>query len=366
MMVEVPLNQDKERLDSFLAAALPALSRNQAARLIEKGRVSVNGAVKETKNFKVRAGDMVEITKDQMSQGFDTQNGNDSDGSNFLEASQTLHYYPVEAEDIPLTVVYDDEDLAVISKPKNLVAHPSHGHETHTLVNALIARYGKENLGTLQGPDKLGLVHRLDMDTTGLMLIAKNDEIQQKLQDAIKAREVDRRYLTLVHGNVAPESGLIDVGMARSSRHRIKMMATANPGAREAITTFRTLERFAASKTDEGFSLLECHLMTGRTHQIRLHMNYIHHCVVGDPLYGVGDVVRNLSAPRQFLHSYRLSFQHPRTKEELAFVDPLPADLQDVLNVLRNRSLGRTEAGENVMEALQDGTRACNSQNNRT
>lgn len=328
MVFEVPLDKDKVRLDAFLADQADVLSRNQAAHLIEAGEVTVNNSPQVSKNFKVRAGDMVEVADDVL--------------TNY---AATHDAYAVFPEEIPLKVVFEDDDLAVISKPKDLVSHPSLGHEKHTLVNALLWRFGKEHLGTLQGPDKLGLVHRLDMDTTGLMLIAKNDAVQQKLQDAIKAREVDRRYLTLVHGNIAPLTGLIDVGMARSSRHRIKMMATADPGAREAITTFQTLEHFAAADHDDGFTLLECHLMTGRTHQIRLHMNYIHHPVVGDPLYGTGDARKNLQAPRQFLHSYRLSFDHPTTHERLSFTEPLPPDLKAVLASLRERSLGKTEAG---------------------
>lgn len=331
MLFEVPFDKDKSRLDVFLTDQSGSLSRNQAVRLIETGEVTVNSSKQVSKNFKVRGGDMVEVSE-----------------SALISHSSPPDVYPVVPENIPFEVIYEDDDLAVISKPRNLVSHPSPGHEKHTLVNGLLSRFGKEHLGTLQGSDKLGLVHRLDMDTTGLMLIAKNDEIQQKLQDAIKMREVDRRYLTLVHGNIVPPTGLIDVGMARSSRHRIKMMATADPGAREAITTFQTLEHFVATPHDDGFTLLECHLMTGRTHQIRLHMNYIHHPVVGDPLYGTGDACKNLQAPRQFLHSYRLSFDHPRTCEHLSFIEPLPPDLKAVLASLSNRSLGKTDAGKTL------------------
>lgn len=372
MLLEVDIAEDKERIDSFLADAFPGLSRNQAAHLIEAGEVKVNDVTKKSKNLRLRAGDMVQIDdaklhdstarsrlpENEQSTNYESEGAQEAlSGKGMQEAKSEIgaqqfqafpenphetsaaYFYPLEPEDIPLDVRYEDDDLAVISKQANLVSHPSPGHETGTLANALVNRFGKENLGTLQGLDKLGLVHRLDMDTTGLMLVAKNNETQQGLQDAIKERAVDRRYLTLVQGNVVPETGLIDVGMKRSSRHRIKMMASDDPSARDAVTTFKTLERFSAGPKDEGFSLLECHLLTGRTHQIRLHMNHIHHPVVGDPLYGTGDKFKNAEAPRQFLHSYKLSFVHPKTGEKLSFEDLLPKDLQGVLDSLKDRVL---------------------------
>lgn len=363
MFLEVDIAEDKERIDSFLADAFPGLSRNQAAHLIEAGEVKVNDVTKTSKNLRLRAGDMVQIAdaklhdstarsrlpENEQRNNFESGGAQEAQSGKTTQQSQgfpenphatsAAYFYPLEPEDIPLDIRYEDDDLVVISKQANLVSHPSPGHETGTLANALVNRFGKENLGTLQGPDKLGLVHRLDMDTTGLMLVAKNNGTQQALQDAIKERAVDRRYLTLVQGNVVPETGLIDVGMKRSSRHRIKMMASDDPSARDAVTTFKTLERFSAGPKDEGFSLLECHLLTGRTHQIRLHMNHIHHPVVGDPLYGTGDKFKNAEAPRQFLHSYKLSFVHPKTGEKLSFEDPLPKDLQGVLDSLKDRVL---------------------------
>lgn len=347
MLREVDITEDKVRLDSYLADVFPSLSRNQAAHLIKAGEVKVNDVMKTSKNLLLRAGDMVQIDDAKLNDSTarsrllenveQTSNSENEAEQENPHTKSSAYFYPLEPEDIPLDVRYEDEDLAVISKQANLVSHPSPGHETGTLANALAYRFGKENLGTLQGPDKLGLVHRLDMDTTGLMLVAKNNKMQQALQDAIKKRAVDRRYLTLVQGNIVPQTGLIDVGMKRSSRNRIKMMASDDPSARDAVTTFKTLKRFEAGPKDEGFSLLECHLLTGRTHQIRLHMNYIHHPVVGDPLYGTGDKHKNAQAPRQFLHSYKLSFEHPKTGEKFSFEDPLPQDLQIILDSLKER-----------------------------
>ncbi len=226
------------------------------------------------------------------------------------------------------------------------------GHTDDTLANALVARCGYAHLGTLQGEDRPGIVHRLDRDTSGLMVAAKDDVTQRALQDLIRMRTLDRRYVTLVQGYVAPETGLVDVGIARSTRDRLRMAATDAPGSREAITTFTTLERFEAGPRDEGYSLLECHLYTGRTHQIRVHMAHIHHPVVGDPVYRAGDPRRNLGLDRQFLHSWHIEFDHPRTGETLCLADTLPADLAGVLDALADRSMGRTEAGERIVPAL--------------
>ncbi len=253
---------------------------------------------------------------------------------------------------IDLDVRFEDDYLLVLSKQAGLVCHPSPGHTDDTLANALVARCGYAHLGTLQGEDRPGIVHRLDRDTSGLMVAAKDDVTQRALQDLIRMRTLDRRYVTLVQGYVAPETGLVDVGIARSTRDRLRMAATDAPGSREAITTFTTLERFEAGPRDEGYSLLECHLYTGRTHQIRVHMAHIHHPVVGDPVYRAGDPRRNLGLDRQFLHSWHIEFDHPRTGETLCLADTLPADLAGVLDALADRSMGRTEAGERIVPAL--------------
>ena len=186
------------------------------------------------------------------------------------------------------------------------------------------------------------------------MVAAKDDETQRALQGLIRLRTLDRRYVTLVQGYVAANEGTIETGIARSTRDRLRMTVSDAPGAREAITTFRTLERFEAGRRDEGYSLLECHLYTGRTHQIRVHMRHIGHQLVGDPLYGRGDDRLNLGLARQFLHSWHIRFDHPVTGETVELADRLPDDLLDVLESLDGRSLGRTPAGEKIVPALRD------------
>ena len=190
------------------------------------------------------------------------------------------------------------------------------------------------------------------MDTTGLMLAAKDDATQKALQDLIRLRVLDRRYVTLTHGYVAHDEGTIETGIARSTRDRIRMAVSDAPGAREAITTFRVLERFEAGRRDEGYTLMECHLYTGRTHQIRVHMRHIGHALVGDPLYGRGDDRLNLGLRRQFLHSWHVRFDHPATGETVELADRLPDDLLDVLESLKGRSMGRTAAGEKICPQL--------------
>jgi 23S rRNA pseudouridine1911/1915/1917 synthase len=253
---------------------------------------------------------------------------------------------------IPLDVRWEDEHLVVLSKQPGLVCHPAQGHVDDTLANSLVARYGYDHLGHLQGEDRPGIVHRLDMDTSGLMLAALDDETQQALQDLIRLRTLDRRYITLVHGVVAPDEGRIESGIARSPRDRLKMAVTDDPLARQAITTFRTLERFEAGRFDDGYSLLECHLYTGRTHQIRVHMRHVGHPCVGDQLYGRGDDRANRGLRRQFLHSWSIRFDHPITGEMIERTDNLPSDLRSVLESMGEASMGRTEAGEKICPRL--------------
>ncbi len=321
-----------ERLDVWLSQELEGLSRTAAQKLITSGNVFLNGASCTSKSCRIELGDRLLVSVDD---------ARDREGDATLAPTA-----------IPLDVRYEEGGVVVLSKQAGLVCHPSPGHEDDTLANALVARYGAHHLGTLQGEERPGIVHRLDRDTTGLMLAAKSDEAQGALQDLIRLRELDRRYAVLVQGYVAPETGLIDVGIARSRRDRQRMVASDGERAREAITTFTTLERFDAGAKDDGYSLLECHLYTGRTHQIRVHMAHVNHPVVGDPVYGQGDARKNLGLARQFLHSWRLSFDNPETGERLSFADALPEDLARVLGSLADRSLGRTEKGELLVPAL--------------
>jgi 23S rRNA pseudouridine1911/1915/1917 synthase len=236
-----------------------------------------------------------------------------------------------------------------------MVVHPSHGHWTGTLVHALLAH--SRTLGSLQGEERPGIVHRLDKDTSGLMLVAKDDATQRALQSAIQQRLVDRRYLALTHGRIVPDTGMIDAPLGRAPRDRMKMAVTAGAGSRQAVTSFRVLERFEADWNDDGYTLVECKLQTGRTHQVRVHMAYVHHPLVGDPQYGRTNCSADLGLVRQFLHSYGLSFTHPVTGETLELLDWLPVELASVLDSLADRSTGRTEVGEEVLSRVRGAPR---------
>jgi 23S rRNA pseudouridine1911/1915/1917 synthase len=319
------------RLDRLLGALDFLPSRSAAAKLIDDGLVLVDGRP-EAKKYAVRAGQRVEVEVPPYDRG------------------------DLIPEDIPLDIRFEDAYMIVLSKQAGLVVHPSQGHWTGTLVHALLAH--SEDLGSLQGEERPGIVHRLDKDTTGLMMVAKTDEAQVKLQEAIKVRAIDRRYLTLVHGWIAPESGLVDAPVARDAHDRMRMGVSDRIDAKQSVTTFRVLERFEAGSFDDGFTLLECKLYTGRTHQIRVHMAYIKHAVVGDQLYGHGRPKADLGLERQFLHAYRLDLIHPITGQELHFVDTLPEDLASLLESIAPLSTGRTAAGNEVFEILNRGSAA--------
>ncbi len=324
---------DGMRLDAFLATGPDMPSRSACARLVETGAVTINGTSATSKSEKVLLGDRVSVIVEAP----------DPDAAPGLLAPNPY---------IPLDVRYEDAYLIVLSKQAGLVCHPSPGHVDDTLANALVAHCGYDHLGHLQGDDRPGIVHRLDMDTSGLMLAAKDDPTQKALQDLIRLRVLDRRYVTLVQGYVAADEGTITTGIARSTRDRLRMAVSDAPGAREAITTFRVLERYEAGRRDDGYTLLECHLYTGRTHQIRVHMRHIGHQVVGDPLYGRGDLRQNLGLQRQFLHSWHVAFDHPVTGEPIVLADRLPEDLLDVLESIQATSMGRTTAGSEICPQL--------------
>ena len=322
---------DGMRLDAFLATGEGMPSRSACARLIEDGAVTINETPATSKSEKVLLGDRVRALVEEP----DAPVG-------------PLRPNP----EIPLDIRFEDNHLIVLSKQLGLVCHPSPGHVDDTLANALVAHCGYEHLGMLQGEERPGIVHRLDMDTTGLMVAAKDDATQKALQDLIRMRVLDRRYVTLVHGYVAHDEGTIETGIARSTRDRIRMAVSDAPGAREAITTFRVLERFEAGRCDEGYTLMECHLYTGRTHQIRVHMRHIGHPLVGDQLYGRGDERVNRGLSRQFLHSWRIRFDHPVSGETIELADRLPDDLLYVLESLKETSMGRTAAGREICPQL--------------
>jgi len=291
------------RLDAWLAARLE-VSRSRVAQWIEDGRVTLNGATPRKKD-PVSPGDRLTVA---------------------IPAPEPSD---VEAEDIPLHIVYQDADLAVIDKPAGLVVPPAAGHRTGTLVNALL--HGMRDLSGIGGVLRPGIVHRLDKDTSGLLLVAKNDDAHRALSHDLKLRKIRRAYLAAAWGHIAQETMSVDAPIGRHPSDRKKMAVV--PDGRPARTHFRRLERWRAA------DLLRAELETGRTHQIRVHLLQLGHPVVGDEIYaparekGFGGPERGWAqalarrVPRQFLHAAELTFQHPRTREEMRFDSPLPPDL---------------------------------------
>ncbi len=313
------------RIDVLIAECGLLPSRAVTQKLIERNCVRVNGLT-VTKRYKVRSGDRISVEVPP------------------TESSELI------AEDIPLDIRFEDESLIVLSKAAGMVVHPAHGNWSGTLVHALLGY--SDDLGTLAGDERPGIVHRLDKDTSGLMIVAKNDDVQRALQSMIQQRLVARRYVALVHGRVVPDTGLIDAPIGRHPKEPRKMWVSDAAGARQAVTSFRTLERFGSDGVDEGYTLIECKLQTGRTHQIRVHCAYIKHPVVGDPLYGRRRLREDLGLTRQFLHSYSLAFDHPVTGARVDLGARLPDDLATALRSVADRSDGRTPAGDEVMPVL--------------
>ncbi|HFU4059171.1 TPA: RluA family pseudouridine synthase [Streptococcus suis] len=284
------------RLDKALAD-LTDLSRSVANEQIKNGQVLVNGQAKKAK-YSVQAGDVISYQVPEV---------------------EEIDYV---AEDIPLEIVYQDEDVAVVNKPQGMVVHPSAGHTSGTLVNALL--YHVKDLSGINGVLRPGIVHRIDKDTSGLLMIAKNDEAHTKLAAELKDKKSLRKYWAIVHGNLPNDRGMIEAPIGRSEKDRKKQAVTAK--GKEAVTRFQVLERFG------DYSLLELTLETGRTHQIRVHMAYIGHPVAGDEAYGPK---KTLKGHGQFLHARTLGFTHPRTGEVVEFTAEAPAIFQETLEKLR-------------------------------
>ena len=329
---EVDFEVDGERLDSALALLGLFPSRSAAAKAIQEDRVLMNG-LPSLKRQVVHTGDAITI----------------------LDKEEPDH--PSFVDDIPLDIRYEDDDLLVLSKQIGLVCHPDDNHATHTLVDALIAHCGIEHLCNLQGQDdRPGIVHRLDMNTSGLMLAAKTNDAGLALMEALKDHRIDRRYLALVHGTLAVDSGLIDAPIARSAADRTRMAVRDVPGAREATTSFRVLARLSSHSGEYTYTLIECRLNTGRTHQIRVHMEFTGHPLVGETAYRKGaphDQSAQLGLSRQFLHSYYLDFFHPATGEELTFLDNLPDDLASSLRLADSSAMLFTDYGRTVLAELE-------------
>ena len=333
----VPKECEGMRLDAYMASQGLYPTRSAAAKCIADGYCALNGKLPR-KSASVCAGDVLEY-----------------------ETYEDPHAPELVAADIPLDIRYEDDYLLVISKQAGLVCHPAEGHYGDTLVNALIAHCGKENLCDVQGEqDRLGIVHRLDRDTSGLMLCAKTNEVGLALMEDIRLKDVDRHYLALVQGWIPLDTGIVDAPIARGGRDRLRMEVSDREDARPSITTFTVKRRFEPGKNDDGFTLIDCKLFTGRTHQIRVHMQYAKHPLVGDPVYtanGPKDARAQLGLKRQFLHSFRIRFTHPETSEELEFADNLPRDLDEALRSLDDRSRGMTDAGREVAALLADAPR---------
>lgn len=292
------------RLDSYLGQMLGGMSRSHAARLIEEGHVCLDGAALN-KKYKVRAYETIEVC---------------------IPEAQPLE---VQAEEIPLDIVYEDQDLLVINKPQGMVVHPAPGNHSGTLVNALM-NHCQDSLSGINGVMRPGIVHRIDKDTTGLLVVAKNDLAHEFLSAQLKDRSLSREYLALVNGNIKTDEGCIDAPIGRNPSDRKKMCVTVK-NSREAVTRYRILERFGR------YTLVQCKLQTGRTHQIRVHMAYIGHSVVGDKTYGAKKEEFKLDG--QLLHAAKIRFIHPRTQEEIECSAPLPAQFLEVLQRLRSRTL---------------------------
>src|SRR5258708_6539063 len=298
--LSVQADEAGQRLDRYLVSKLTAISRTRAQQLIADGMVLVNGGPGKP-GYALRIGDEIQILSPR-------QNKRDSG---------------IKPQSLPLDVVYEDRDLLIINKAAGMVVHPAPGHHDDTLVNALLARYPDIHWDTAD--QRPGIIHRLDKDTSGLIIVARNIATQAALVEQMKRHEIVKRYLALVEGVVALDQGSIDAPIGRDPRHRQQMTITAL-GSREARTHFRVLERFARH------TLLLLELETGRTHQIRVHLKAIGHPIAGDPVYGSGNTIRGLSLKRQFLHAYQLKFTHPITGASIDVEVPLPDDLQVVLN----------------------------------
>jgi 23S rRNA pseudouridine1911/1915/1917 synthase len=285
-----------ERLDVFVARALPGLTRTRAQKLIEDGSVLVDGT-RAKAGLRLERGQRVSVDVPPPVDG------------------------AARAEQIALDVIFEDGDMLVVNKPAGMTVHPSPGHQSSTLVNAILAHC--DDLSGIGGVMRPGIVHRLDRDTSGVIVVAKNDDAHNALAKQLKARTVEKTYVALVEGTPKPPQGIIDAPIARDPRNR-KRMAIVE-GGREAVTAYRVVERF------RGYALVEARPKTGRTHQIRVHFAAIGHPIAGDRVYGKPSPL----VERQFLHALRIAFAHPRTGESVEFEAPLAPDLEEAFRALR-------------------------------
>ena len=304
MVLKPETEEAGTRLDAWLAGKLEGVSRSGAVKLVEEGRVTCGGRPLE-KKYKVRGGEAIEV-----------------------ELPAETEEPELLPENIPLDIVYEDEDVIVVNKPKGLVVHPAPGHPDGTLVNALLYHCGREHLSTVGGEERPGIVHRIDRDTSGLIIAAKNDQAHLKLKEQLQDHTLARIYHCVVLGNLREDSGVIDAPIGRHPVDRKRMAVV--PDGRPAVTHWRVLERYP------GYTYAECRLETGRTHQIRVHMAKMGLPILGDTVYGGKKPVAGLQG--QCLHAVGLQFIHPRTGEKVELECPLPEEFEKQLRKLRNLS----------------------------
>ncbi len=297
--ITITAKESGERLDALLARSMDGLTRSAAVRLIEQGLVTLNGA-ETKKNYKCAAGDT------------------------FAICLPPLEDVPLVPQDIPLDVVYEDDDVIVVNKPRGMVVHPAPGHPDATLVNALMFHCG-DSLSGIGGEKRPGIVHRIDKDTSGLIIAAKNDFAHQFLSAQLADRSLSREYEAVVRGNLREDSGIIDRPIGRHPTDR-KRMAVTEKNSRRAVTRWAVIDRY------RGYCRIKCALETGRTHQIRVHMASIGHPLLGDFTYGAPSPEKGLEG--QCLHARRLKFIHPRTNEQVVLEAPLPEYFTAVLSKL--------------------------------
>lgn len=295
--INVTIQEEKGRTDKVLVSLLPEYSRSQIQNWLKIGAVTVDEEAIRA-NRKVIAGETIKIT---------------------IPEPKELDMSP---ENLPLEIIYEDEDLAVVNKVQGMVVHPSAGHPNGTMVNALL--YHLENLSSINDVIRPGIVHRIDKDTSGLLMVAKNNFTHESLAQQLKDKTTLRKYIALVHGNISHDKGTINAPIGRSKANR-KVQAVIADG-KPAVTHFKVLERF------ENFTLVELQLETGRTHQIRVHMQYIGFPLAGDPIYGPR---KTLEGKGQYLHAKKLGFKHPKTGEELVFEVPIPEEFEKTLAKLK-------------------------------
>lgn len=297
-------NDKKKRLDKFLQEKDLNITRSYIKTLIEEGYVKVNEE-KVKSGYSLKKDDVVDIT---------------------IKEDETCDINP---ENIPVDIVYEDDDIIIVNKPKGMVVHPANGNYTGTLVNALMYSH-KDKLSSINGSIRPGIVHRIDKDTSGILVVAKNDEAHKKLSSIFKVHDIKREYIALVKGIVKEDRLDINLPIGRSAKDR-KKMAVTNKNSREAITHIEVLERFYASNV----TLLKATLETGRTHQIRVHMSYMHHPIVGDEVYGKKDPKFKVTG--QMLHAKLLGFKHPTTNEYVEFESEIPEYFKDILDTLERK-----------------------------